>query len=527
MKLPKEKHYDAIVIGSGIGGLTTASLLARLGKKRVLVMERHFKVGGFTHIFKRQGFHWDVGIHYVGGMQQGGMLRYLIDFLTDKKVDWNQMPNPFERFIYPDFSFDVYYPEERYRFDLTEKFPSEKKAIDQYFEDVKKMSAWFGMHVTMKNLPPLLEKISSPIKSIGISSPLMTTKEYMDTHFKDPLLKAVLLSQWGDYGLPPSKSAFVIHSLIVSHYLDGGYYPKGGSNHIAASIIPSIEEVGGEILVCHEARQILIKDGKAVGVQAMEIQGDEEKGLHEFYAPIVVSNTGAYSTYTKLLSSYISEQTRQEVESTMDESGISNLTLYLGLSESVEKLGIKGENYWIYSGIDHDENFSKSANVMNGEPSGVYVSFPSIKAGESHKPTAEIISFVDYNFFSKWANQPWKNRDQDYQNLKERLTETLLSYVESHIPGFRSLVTYSEMSTPVTVEHFTDHKGGRIYGMPSTANRFRREWMGSKTQFEGVYLTGADASSPGFAGALMGGFAAVTNILGFRGLVHLLKMFRN
>ena len=74
--------FDAIVIGSGIGGLSTASLLAQVAKKRVLVLERHFKLGGLTHSFQRQGFHWDVGLHYVGGMAAGSMSRQFMDLVT-------------------------------------------------------------------------------------------------------------------------------------------------------------------------------------------------------------------------------------------------------------------------------------------------------------------------------------------------------------------------------------------------------------------------------------------------------------
>lgn len=523
MKLPVEKSYDAIVIGSGIGGLAVASLLSRIGKKRVLVLERHFKAGGFTHIFKRHDYLWDVGIHYIGGMQEGGMLRHLTDFITDGKVQWQPMANPFERFVYPGLTFDVYHPEERFRSDLIARFPDEKAAIEQYFDDVKKMAGWFGMHVTMKNMPPLLEKIASPLRSAGIKSALMTTGEYMDTHFRDPALKAVLTSQWGDYGLPPSRSAFVIHALIVTHYFDGGFYPVGGSGTIAASIIPSIKEQGGEVLLCHEVRDILMKDGRACGVRAMEIQGNEEKGEHEFFAPVIISDAGAHTTYTRLLRDHIPETMRAEVDVAYRDTGLSNLTLYVGLNDSPEKLGVKGENYWIYTGFDHEDSFARRNEILEGRPAGAYISFPSLKDAKAHKPTAEIICFVDYEPFKKWSTQPWKNRDEEYQKLKSQLTESMLEFAERHIPGFRSLVSYTELSTPVTNEHFANHAAGQIYGIPCTPDRFRRDWMGVRTPVDGVYLTGADASSPGFAGALMGGYGAAAVVLGLRGLPGLLR----
>src|SRR5512138_1332784 len=99
-----ESRYDAVVIGSGIGGLAAASLLARVGGKRVLVLERHFKPGGFTHTFRRRGWTWDVGVHYVGGMGDGEQPRRLFDLASGGALAWQKMPSPFERLEYPGFA---------------------------------------------------------------------------------------------------------------------------------------------------------------------------------------------------------------------------------------------------------------------------------------------------------------------------------------------------------------------------------------------------------------------------------------
>jgi phytoene dehydrogenase-like protein len=110
------RHFDLIVIGSGIGGLTVASLMAQLGHQRVLLLERHFRLGGFTHSFTRPGQRaWDVGLHYVGGMGAGETGRQLFDLVTDRGVQWRKMPSPFEKFVYPDFTFDVPDDEVSYR----------------------------------------------------------------------------------------------------------------------------------------------------------------------------------------------------------------------------------------------------------------------------------------------------------------------------------------------------------------------------------------------------------------------------
>jgi all-trans-retinol 13,14-reductase len=113
--------YDLILIGSGMGALTVASLMAQLRRKRVLVLERHFKAGGFTHDFKRQQFHWDVGIHYIGQMNEGSPMRQMFDLVTQKGVQWNKMPEPFERFVYPGLTFDLYGNPKRFQADLIQQ----------------------------------------------------------------------------------------------------------------------------------------------------------------------------------------------------------------------------------------------------------------------------------------------------------------------------------------------------------------------------------------------------------------------
>ncbi|HMW04141.1 MAG TPA: NAD(P)/FAD-dependent oxidoreductase [Leptospiraceae bacterium] len=519
--MEKENHFDAIVIGSGMGALTTASILARLKNKKVLVLEKHFKLGGFTHTFKREGkFLWDVGIHYVGDMGKQSMLRKLFDIVTEGKVDWNPMPDLFERFVYPEITFDQYSSEEKFRSDLIQKFPHEKQAIENYFSDVKSFSNWATKQFTLKAKPMLLDTESNNFKLTGAKSPMITTKEYLDANFKDPVLKAVLVSQWGDYGLPPSTSAFYMHAGLVVHYLNGGFYPVGGAGTIAESVKPIIEKKGGAMHIFSEVTEIIMDGEKAIGVKVKQTKGKNilEK---EYFAPIIISDAGVYNTYTKLIPQNVEIPFRESISNFV--TGASSVTLYLGFKENPAKLGFKGENYWIYNSIDHDKNFNEKDNLLKGEPTAFYASFPSLKDPKAESFTGEVISFVNYEPFAKWKNGEWKNRGTDYKELKDRIADGMLNFMERHFPGYKDLVEYKELSTPLTNEYFTDHKAGTIYGIPCTLERYTKEWMGVKTPIENVFITGADACSPGISGALMGGFAAATVVLGYNSMMGIMK----
>src|SRR5580704_12786760 len=95
-----ETQWDAIVIGSGIGGLATAALLSRYAGKKVLVLERHYTPGGYTHSFKRPGYSWDVGVHYIGQVQDpASPVRAVFDHLTGGQLQWQPMPEIYDRVV--------------------------------------------------------------------------------------------------------------------------------------------------------------------------------------------------------------------------------------------------------------------------------------------------------------------------------------------------------------------------------------------------------------------------------------------
>ena len=249
--------YDVIVIGSGIGGLTTAGLLARAAGKRVLVLERHTEPGGLTHTFRRHGASWDVGVHYIGQLGPGSQGRAYFDYLSGGELEWNRMPDSYDRFVYPGVELRVSCDPLRYERDLVDAFPQEARAIHRYFQDVRRVTRWATLGFIQGMVPRPAASLLRAAQRLGGRRATQTTKAYLDAHFRSPRLKAVLASQWGDYGLPPSRSAFAVHALIVSHYLEGAWFPRGGSARIARTFEKGIEQAGGAVRVAQEVTEIL------------------------------------------------------------------------------------------------------------------------------------------------------------------------------------------------------------------------------------------------------------------------------
>jgi len=522
------QRYDTIFIGSGIGTILCAAILARYRNEKVLILERHFTAGGFTHTFKRKNkFFWDVGIHYIGDLHEGSILRKLFDLLSQGTLEWQKMPTVFEKFVYPDLSFSVASDAAQYAADLIRLFPDEEQNIRRYFEDIKKVNTWFGRHVSIRGRAPFTDHAEASFIEKEGFNPRLSTKVYLDHRFTDAKLKALVVSQWGNYGLPPAQSSFIIHAAVAQHYFAGGYYPLGGSHKILESIEGIVAEKGGAILTSHEVKEIIVENGKAVGVRAVALR-EAGAPTKEFYADKIISDAGSYNTYIKLLAAEPIAFRDRLTAFYAKHPVVSNVTLYLGLKDDPRTLGFSGENHWIYSSYDHDANFSSGIDwVTRGEPPGAYLSFPSLKNAATKAHTAEIIAFTDYAIFEKWKSQPWKKRDADYKEFKERIAAALVSFINQHYPGFADLIEFQELSTPITTEHFAAHPRGSIYGVTCVPERFvasEAPWCDPSSPIEGLYLTGADVSSPGVAGAMMGAVATLSQLKNGFKLLDLMRL---
>ena len=364
-----------MVIGSGIGGLGAAAMLARRRGMKVLVLERHYTAGGFTHTFERDGFEWDVGVHYVGKMTgRRGALRRIFDYVTGGELDWAPMPEVYDRIVVGDREFDLAAGEDRFLDGLSSAFPAEREGIASYLAQVKSCVRAVGPYFGARALPPRVAWLLGGLMRRGfLRHARRTTGEVIASHVKDPLLRAVLAGQYGDYGLPPGLSSFGNHALVAEHYLRGAAYPVGGSSRIAATILPVIEAAGGHVAVAAEVEQVVVEDGRAAGVRLA--------GGRVVRAPVVVSDAGWAATVGAL----VPQEWRSRFRAL---PGIgpscAHLSLYVGLRGTAAELGLTGTNQWLYEDADLDRSFARFGRDPGAPFPVVYLSFPSAK--DSHLP---------------------------------------------------------------------------------------------------------------------------------------------
>jgi phytoene dehydrogenase-like protein len=274
--------------------------------------------------------------------------------------------------------------------------------------------------------------------------------------------------------------------------------------------MPVIERRGGKCLIRHRVKRVLIENGAAAGVEVVHRKGGRDI-TDTYFAPVVISGAGAHTTYAKLIPRELAEPYLDKLNTLLP--GNSGVSLYVSFRESPESLGFHGENYWISDSYDHDGD-RESESAISGNPIACYLSFPSLKNPKASVHTAEILAITDYGAFKRWGDRPWKDRGEEYDALKEKMGEGLLSLVDRKFPGFRDLVDYQEVSTPLSVEHFMRSPEGAIYGLAGTPERFRQKWLGVRTPVKNLYLAGSDVYFHGLVGATMGGLAAAGAAIG-------------
>jgi all-trans-retinol 13,14-reductase len=501
-----QQDWDYIVIGSGMGGMCSAALLAKLGKK-VLVLEQHYVPGGFTHTFKRKHWVWDVGVHAVGEVTEYSLIGRLLRELTDKKLEWVSLGENYDEFYFPD-NFRINFPDtpEKFRENLVNAFPGEKKAIDSYFSYTRKVAKEMRKYYLSRVLPFQLAGISDRLIA-GEAQKLLElkTKNVLDELTANHNLKTVLAAQWGYYGSPPSRSSFAIHALVTKHFAYGGFYPVGGSKKIAEHLLKTVADNGGWTRIRADVSQVLLKNRKAAGVLL--------KNGEEIHAKKVISSVGALATVKRLLPEPEKEKAWVNEISRLKPSS-AHLCLNIGFKGDIRQAGASASNKWFWETWD-TEFESWDIEQEDALAPVLYTSFPSLKdplhqPGPENLHTGEVVTFVPYGSFSKWKDTRLMKRGTDYEDLKKELAGRLLNQLLKYLPGLKPLISMAELSTPLSTEHFTRAVSGAIYGIEPTPERYKNPWLRPHTPIKNLYMGGSDIATVGVIGAMVGGILAAT-----------------
>ncbi|KMQ49911.1 Carotenoid cis-trans isomerase [Chitinispirillum alkaliphilum] len=505
----KDMQWDVVVIGSGMAGMSAAAALSKY-KRKVLVLEKHYLPGGYTHMFSRKGADWDVGTHAVGDMHEGGKSRKQLDWLTGGKLKMSSIGEMYDEFYYPDnFKISFSSSLSKYREILYRKFPDEKKVIDNYIKYCLKAAKQAIPYFAFKTLPKTpgvaLDKIWRTLTRDWWSK---TTDEVLNELGASFRLRNVLTGQWGYYGSNPQNSSFGVQALIFNHFSHGAYYPENGSKQFASFLLSEVIRSGGECVCKAPVVRLIIRNKRCCGVVL-------EDGT-EIFGKKVISAIASKNTVKDLMpGKYQKSKWGKSILSLQQSPGY--LCLNLIFQGDISQHGASSRNIWIMNewgeGRDSLWDFTNSKT----DPGTLFISFPSLKdplysPGEKQVHTGEVIVFVDWEQFEKWKDTRFNERPRDYEDLKKQIENSLLQLMEKHFPGLMKLKTYHELSTPLTASHFVSAFDGSTYGLASTPERYNNPNLRVRTPVKNLYMSGVDIVTSGISGARSSGLLAAATI---------------
>jgi len=496
-----DNKYDSIIIGSGAGGLTTAVALAQAGQK-VLVCEQHTKPGGWTHSFTLEGYRFSPGVHYIGGLNPGEYLNTIFRGLgVSQDLEFVELnPDAYDHIFIGDEQFDIPKGRKNYMERLVARFPNEETGIRKLFKVINDIGVLMS-RISHKKFP--FNKIGS-IKWLWKSGADLVNK-----FVKDPVLRAILLSQSGDHGVPPSKVSSLFTIGIIRHYYTGGFYPKGGAHIIPRAYVRALKRAGGEIRLNTMVKKIIIENGRAFGIEI----GEGEK----LYAKNIISNADPETTFNKMIGTeHLSSKLNRKLNKI--KYSTSCLSLYLAVNLDLKSMGFDSGNYWFYNHADLDDIYTKGMgdSAANNEPDSMFMTIttlkdPSKKHNENH--TIEAFSFANHTAFDKWKNEPKGERSADYYKFKAEIMERMLKFLEKRVPGITDAVVFKDLGTPLTNAHYINSFNGNIYGTDKIKNQTGPFGFNTKTEIKNLYLCGASTLSHGVAGVIGTGLRAAATIL--------------
>ena len=502
-----QNEWDVIVIGSGMGGMAAAAALSRTGHK-VLLLEQYHTLGGLTHSFSRDGFTWDVGIHYLGGLAPGDPEKDLLDWLCAKPIEFASMGAVYDTLHVGDSEpLRLSRPYEAQELDFKARFPEEAEAIEGWTDAMRKGREALLTATQVRSLPAFFGaglkwwKRNELNKWCG-----RTTNEVARSLTDNDDLIRALTSQWGDFGGRPSTASFALHAMTVGSYLESGaWYPVGGGAVFAQHILPTISAGGGEARAGVKVTSLLMKDGRVVGVTTAD--GETIR------ADTVISNIGARETVECLLPNDCGHQDWIEDIRAL-KPNVAHFSLFLGFEGDIESAGATKSNHWIYPTGAVDALWEEAPD---GAPSGIFVSFASLKdpvhePGPNQKHVGEVLTLTDWSTVERWAMESPGARGVDYQEFKQSVEQKMFEQFENYFPELAKLVVHRELATPLTTVSTTGHYQGAFYGLDVSPKRVFSEALRMKTPIKGLYLAGQDVCSPGIAGALWGGVLSAANV---------------
>lgn len=500
-----EKKYDIIIVGSGMGGLTSSIILAKEGYS-VCLIEKNNQYGGNLQTFVKERTIFDTGVHYLGALDKGQNLyqyfKYLgiIDHLQLSRMDE-------DAYDYVTFDGDPNkYPHaqgyENFVQQLKVFFPEEEDVIRQYCNDIQKICNRFPLYYV---------EAGSPYDKSTLS---YNTKEYIDKLTDNEKLKAVLMGSNPLYG-GNADTPLYVHALTINSYIESSWRVLRGGSQISKIAIRELRKYGGDIYKNEEVNELIFEENKLLGVKTSK--GDTYYG-EQFVFNIDLNRVIELVGENRFRKSFCKRIERLEVTP-------SSFSIYIVFKPN----SFPYLNHNIY-------NFSSTKNIWDATDYNpetwpdVYMA--SMGIDEKNQKFAKSMSVMTYMHFEEveeWEHtfntvRNVNDRGSTYHDFKKRKIQQLLDRMESQFPNLQDHIQSVYATTPLTYRDYIGGKKGNMYGFKKFSNNPLITFFSPRTKIPNLFLTGQNVNMHGILGTTIGAVNTCGEILGRD---YLLKKIKN
>ena len=483
-----ENEHDVIVIGSGIGGLSAAALLAKRGLK-VAVFEQHYLPGGYCTSWERRvrpahstldakerwTYVFDAGVHDVSGLSERGGIRSLLRMLDiEDAIEWKL--NEQEYFI-GETHFKVPHDADEFICQLGERFPSEAENIRKFFNEMqlilREMYADLEKTGGAPRAPDTIEDLLAYPKTHPHAYKWMDKLfvAMLDEFFSDPRVKDLLAALTGYLSDDPKSLTVESMAPILGYYFNGGYYPVGGSQALPDALVEVVEKHNGKIFLRTVVQRIIVEKDRAVGIELKNGQ------IHR--AKAILSNADTHKTFLEL---------------------IGREHLPKEFANYVELLKSSTSAFIVFLGLDIVPDI---APITILDDIGIMIpsKLDSTLAPAGHA-SVTLLKLLPETDFVKWDR-----KSPGYSQRKHKSADAMIASAEEIIPGLRQHITYRQEGSPATFARYAWTTNGSIYG-PATGQKR----LTIKTPIKNLYVAGSGVIGGGVEAAAIAGIHAANEI---------------
>lgn len=476
--------YDAIIIGSGAGGLTTASFLAKSGYK-VLVLEQHSLPGGYLHGFKRKNYYFDSAVYSIAGCGENGYINYLLKQLgIEKEINFIEY-NAIYKILSPFGEWTLPAGLENFKNYTISNFPHEEKNINNLLDEMHILYNLFELEKFDINIDKVKQK--EMIQKWAKRS----YKEFIDYFIKDQTLQKILYSMWLYSNLPEDKSASLFNSMMfMVHILESSYYIKGGCDRLARVLVNYITDNNGEIkfnslvekiIIENDlAGKVILSDGKEYTCKSIIINSSPKHALKNMV------------THPELISGTI----RRKLDKL--ETSLSAYAIYFAAKINKNIKSPFKESAQLFYVDDDDNNLIYESCINSNTKPFKNILLTEIPDKENDDiKTFNILSLISYD------------RNPDWKEIKKEYTENLLNKVKNILKDYIVEIIVLESGTPSTFYRYTLNDKGAMYGFENTKDPFKQTKLDNTTGIANMFLSGHwTIPGPSVYNAMTSGFYA-------------------